>query len=274
MPYAVNGDARLYWDSKGTGTPVLLVMGATYSSRMWYPVIDTLAERHRVIYFDNRGIGKSSAVRTGSIQDMAADAVAVLDAAGEGRAHVYGVSLGGVVVLQLALQSPERVRSLILGCTGILSGDKRRAPRLLNALCYLPAGARLRLIRLLRGGGGYGSAATAEAVAQDVAVLRADSASRVGLLQQQNALRAYSVEPPTVAALDLPALVLHGTEDNAVAYEAGVELASTLPSAELVSLEGAGHNYFLAYRDRANDEVLGFIGRVDAAERLDQPVGA
>jgi pimeloyl-ACP methyl ester carboxylesterase len=65
MPYATNGDVRLYWEAKGAGIPVLLVMGATYSSRIWYPVIDTFAEKHRVIWFDNRGVGRSQEVRTG-----------------------------------------------------------------------------------------------------------------------------------------------------------------------------------------------------------------
>ena len=62
---AINGDLRLYWDEAGAGTPVLLIMGALYSSRMWYPVIETLATRHRVIWFDNRGIGRSQSSRSG-----------------------------------------------------------------------------------------------------------------------------------------------------------------------------------------------------------------
>jgi len=122
------------------------VMGAAYSSRMWYPVIDTLAAHHRVIWFDNRGIGQSPACKTGSIQDMAADAAAVLDAAGANDAHIYGVSLGGVVVIQFALQSPDRVRSLILGCTGILSDDKPRAPKAANVIARIPQRVRTSLM--------------------------------------------------------------------------------------------------------------------------------
>lgn len=262
MPYAHNGDARLHWDERGAGTPVLLVMGASYSSRMWYPVLDALAEQHRVIWFDNRGIGRSEPVRNGSIQDMAADAVAVMDAAGVDAAHVYGASLGGVVVLQLALQSRERVRSLVLGCAGILSAEKRRAPRALNLLYRLPAGARRRLgARLARGG--YGTAAPAEAVAADVAVLEQERATTVGLIQQQNALRDYSVKRSDVETLDIPVLVLHGTEDGVVPLAYGQELADALPDSTFLAFDGAGHNYLVSYRDRANDAVLGFLADVD-----------
>lgn len=263
MPFTTSPDGvRLFWDEKGTGTPVLLVMGATYSSRMWYPVIDALAQHHRVLWFDNRGTGESSASKKGSIQDMAYDAVAVLDAAGVTQAHVYGVSLGGVVVLQLALQSPDRVRSLVLGCTGILDADKPRSPRVVNLLARLPRGLLRSMMK-----GGYGSAASPEAVAKDQAVLRADKATSTGLAQQQSALRDYSVSKEQVAALSTPALVLHGTEDKAVRYAWGQELAATLPHARFLSYPGAGHNYFVAYPDQPNTDVLAFLADVDATAR-------
>ena len=279
MPHASNGKARLHWDEKGAGTPVLLVMGATYTSAMWYPVIDALAGRHRVIWFDNRGIGQSSPVTFGSIEDMAADAAAVLDAAGVDRAHVYGVSLGGVVALQLALQSPERARSLVLGCTGILSADKPRAPGVVTLLARLPSGVRKRVLGLLSRNG-YGSAATAEAIAEDRAVLSAPSGSTTGVLQQQKALRAYAVQRSAVERLQLPALVLHGTEDGTVPFAFGQELAEALPRSTFVPLDGAGHNYLVGRPVQANEAVLTFLDDVDRDEakacalRAEEPVRA
>ncbi len=128
MPITFHDGVRIQWQESGSGTPVLLCMGASYSSAMWYPAVEALAASHRVISFDNRGTGGSGWTPVASIRDMASDALAVLDAAGEQSAHVYGASLGGVVAQQIALQAPERVRSLVLGCTGILSDDKPRAP--------------------------------------------------------------------------------------------------------------------------------------------------
>ncbi|MBV9252921.1 MAG: alpha/beta hydrolase [Actinobacteria bacterium] len=258
MAHATNGGLRIYWDSKGSGSPVLLVMGAAYSSRMWYPVIDALAEQHRVIWFDNRGIGQSQATKTGTIQDMASDGFAVLDAAGVDAAHIYGASLGGVVVLQMALQSPERVKSLVVGCSGILNDDKPRAPKVANLIARVPRGVLLAL-----GKGSYGSAASPEAVAKDRAAIKADKASATGLIQQQNALRAYSVTNEAIAGITCPALVLHGTEDKSVRPEWGAELADTLPHAKLVTYEGAGHNYLVSYPAQANADVLAFLASVD-----------
>src|SRR6476469_4469744 len=96
-PHVERGNCRIHWQESGEGSPLLLIMGAVYSSEMWYPALPALSARHRVIRFDNRGTGGSTATREASISDMAQDALAVLDAAGVGIAHVYGVSLGGVV---------------------------------------------------------------------------------------------------------------------------------------------------------------------------------
>src|ERR1700679_1155666 len=98
MPFADNKGVRLHWEEKGQGTPVLLVMGHRYSSAMWYPMIPALSAEHRVIWFDNRGTGESDSTRKASVQDLADDAFAVMDAAGVERAHLFGVSMGGGVI--------------------------------------------------------------------------------------------------------------------------------------------------------------------------------
>jgi pimeloyl-ACP methyl ester carboxylesterase len=259
MAFTSRDGVRLHGEERGEGTPLLLVMGATYSGEMWYPAIPDLATRHRVIWFDNRGTGRSESTRVASISDMARDALAVLDAAGVERAHVYGVSLGGVVVLQLALEAPERVRSLVLGCTGILTDDKPRAPKALNLLLRLP-----KSVKLAMGRSGYGSAASAERIAKDQEVLRAEVTVLQSLIAQQDALRAYSVSREQVETLTMPALVLHGTQDRLVRLAWGQELAEVLPHSRLVTYEGAGHNYLVAAGDRANADVLEFLADVDA----------
>ncbi len=124
MPFVENQEAKIYWDEQGHGPPVLLIMGLGYPSVMWYRTRPVLAPRYRTIVLDNRGVGRSS-MPPGPypIALMASDAAAVLDAAGVESAHVFGISMGGMIAQEFALQYPKRVRSLILGCTA--SGGPR-----------------------------------------------------------------------------------------------------------------------------------------------------
>src|SRR3954470_9974324 len=138
MPFADNDGARLHWDERGDGSPLLLVMGHSYTSAMWYPVLDELSTEHRLLWFDNRGTGQSSPTKKITVADMARDAFAVMDAAGVESAHLYGVSMGGGIVLEMARQRPERVRSLLLGCTVAKTPGLSRLPLVLRPLVHLP----------------------------------------------------------------------------------------------------------------------------------------
>src|SRR5580658_704319 len=118
MPFVESQGTKIYWDEQGDGAPLLLIMGLGYSSALWHRTRPLLSQRYRTIAFDNRGVGLSD-VPPGpySIAAMASDAAAVLDAAGIARAHVFGISMGGMIAQEFALQYPTRTRSLILGCT-------------------------------------------------------------------------------------------------------------------------------------------------------------
>ena len=256
---------ELHWDEGGEGSPVLLIMGAMYSSRMWFPTLPALTQHHHAVWFDNRGTGQSTGTAVASIEDMADDAVAVMDAAGLDTAHVYGISLGGVVALELAKRVPGRVRSLVLGCTCILTRDKPRAPVEINEV--LAKASRQDYVTSTV----YGSACPPEAKERQARELLADTADPVSLAAQQDALRAYAADPEDVRALTMPSLVLHGDEDLVVPVDWGRELAATLPRSALVVYGGTGHLYPLEQGQRANDDVLAFLAGVDAAV---QPVSA
>jgi pimeloyl-ACP methyl ester carboxylesterase len=116
---ARRGDVELYWESTGAGAPVLLVMGLGMNATGWWRTVPILAGAGlRVLTFDNRGVGRSGRPPGPySMDSMADDAVAVLDAAGEPAAHVYGISLGGMIAQRIALRHPDRVDRLVLGAT-------------------------------------------------------------------------------------------------------------------------------------------------------------
>lgn len=112
---AVDG-AEIAWWVAGEGPPALLIQGVGATGRAWQPQIEALADRYTLAWFDNRGIGESSGDPK-SIEQMADDAAAVLDAVGWDTAHVAGHSMGGVIAHTLALRHTERVTSLSLLCT-------------------------------------------------------------------------------------------------------------------------------------------------------------
>ena len=107
---------RIFWTAEGSGPPLLLVRGLGRSHRFFAPIVPHLTDRFTVIRFDNRGAGQSDT--PGGLyttEQMAADCAAVLDAAGVDSAWVLGMSMGGMIALELALMSPARVRGLVLG---------------------------------------------------------------------------------------------------------------------------------------------------------------
>jgi len=263
MPIAERNGVRLHWAQQGDGTPLLLIMGHRYSSAMWYPLLPALTARHRVIWFDNRGTGGSDSCTGFTVRDMALDALAIMDAAGVQLAHVFGVSMGGGIALELAIHQPQRVISLLLGCTAMLTADKPRMPAIVRTLYYLPPWA-LRLILPKPGAGqGYGSAAPAQAIAADQAMLAKDRSVVRGVVAQAAAIAGYSVTAEAVAALTMPSLVMHGDEDSAVPFAWGVELAETLPDSRFVKFAGCGHNFIVAAREQADSAVLEFIETAD-----------
>src|ERR1700734_3726504 len=98
MPFTGSDGTQIYWEESGSGEPILLIMGLGYAHQMWFRTRPVLASSYRVILFDNRGVGKSD-VPPGpySIAQMAADAAAVIEAAGVAKAPVFGVSMGGMI---------------------------------------------------------------------------------------------------------------------------------------------------------------------------------
>src|SRR5262245_14672506 len=119
--YARHGDLRIAYEVRGLAVsrrPVLLlIQGLGLDRAGWGPALGRLQRRFRLVLVDNRGSGRSATSGTFSVADMAGDALAVLDDAGIGSAHVLGASLGGMIAQELAVRHPERVARLILACT-------------------------------------------------------------------------------------------------------------------------------------------------------------
>jgi 3-oxoadipate enol-lactonase len=257
MTRSVDSDGvRIAWEESGAGEPLLLVMGHRWSRRMWHPVLDRLREEFRVITFDNRGSGESDApAERYALSAMSMDAMRVLDAAGVERAHVFGISMGGVIAQDLAVHHRARVNRLVLGCTGALTPDRMRLSRGRQLSYFLPdrwvnAAGRSLL---------YGQWSKTPAINRDLAVLAGERTTRTGLLGQAWAVSGYAVDFDALRALTAPTLVLHGAKDKVVPVAWGRELAELIPGAQCEVFETAGHNFLPTHAEETSASVIAFL---------------
>ncbi len=265
MPFVQNQGAKIYWDEQGQGAPVLLIMGLGYPSALWYRTRPVLTQRYRTLAFDNRGVGLSS-VPPGpySIETMAADAAAVLDAADLASAHIFGISMGGMIAQEFALQFPARTRSLILGCTSPGGPAAVRAEsQVVNVL--LARGMTLEQAREAILPYIYDPATPKEKIEQDVSLRQPWLPSPEGYTAQLQAIlgwEAYS----RIAQITVPTLVIHGKSDALVPPGNGKLIAQRIPNAKLVLLDHASHLFLTDQTEAAHKEILEFLSSQDACE--------
>ena len=118
MPFAQTDDAKIYYETHGSGTPLTLVMGLGGTSQWWFPQTPVFAQHYNVVVLDNRGVGRTETTHPDfTTRDMAADVIAVLDAAGIEKTHLCGISMGGMIAQYVVLDHGDRIDRLILSCT-------------------------------------------------------------------------------------------------------------------------------------------------------------
>jgi pimeloyl-ACP methyl ester carboxylesterase len=236
---------------------VLLIMGAM-ASMLWWPegFCRQLAAAGRyVIRYDNRDTGRSTTYPPGqpgySLDDMAADAVAVLDAYGIARAHMAGMSLGGMIAQMVALQRPEWVATLTLISSSVFGPAANGLPPVdPKILEYHKAGAALNWTdaaaateymangwHLLTGSGRAFDGVAMRAIAAGEVARARNLTSMFNHALLKGGERWYG----RGGEIRVPTVVVHGTDDPVLPYAHGVALAAEIPGAKLVTLEGAGH---------------------------------
>jgi len=258
MPFVENQGAKIYWDEQGQGAPVLLIMGLGYTSVMWHRIRSALAQRYRTVAFDNRGVGLSD-VPPGpySIATMASDADAVLDAAGVSSAHIFGVSMGGMIAQEFALQYPKRTRSLILGCTSPGGPSAVRAKsKVIDVLLMrgmTPEQAREAILPYI-----YDANTPREKIEEDVSLRQPWLPSPEGYMAQLQGILAWEGYS-RIAQITAPTLVIHGKSDALVPPGNGELIAKRIPGTRLVLLEHASHLFLTDQTQASYEEILEFL---------------
>jgi pimeloyl-ACP methyl ester carboxylesterase len=215
--------------------------------------------RYRLIRFDNRDVGLSSHLKGGpkyTVDDMADDGFAVLDAVGTDVAHIAGWSMGGMIVQAMAIKHPARILSMtsVMSAPGPMLGE--RDPDVMAAFTAPPATTRDEAAeRHLTGLRAWGSPACfdVDRITGDAHAAYDRCWDPEGRARQAMAVISSPSREAALGSLTVPTLVVHGDADRLVPLEAGRATAAAVPGARLEVVEGMGHDYPPQYWDRMVD---------------------
>ena len=265
MPKATINGINMYYEVHGKGVPLVMIQGFAGNHQAWFFQAPVFKKYYRVIIFDNRGIGKSDkSSEPYTIKTMAEDVIGLMDYLNIDKAHVLGLSLGGMVAQEIAISYPERVSKLVLGSTfaggeindvhpemvkafaapeGTANIDFRSIPieKVMYKMTSLAFNRRLYRMILL-----------------PLSKRSIKSINPEGHFKQMAAVSDYT----TLDRLHLikaPTLVTTGTGDRIISPGASEVIASHIPNAKLVLVKGGSHAFFMEMRGRFNKEVLGFL---------------
>jgi 3-oxoadipate enol-lactonase len=262
MPYTDAPGFRMYYEEHGSGFPLLLINGLGSDHLEWLHQIPAFGACFRVLVFDNRGTG-STEVPPGpyTTAQMADDAAALLAALGVPRAHVLGVSLGGMIAQEVALRHPDRVDGLVLGCTGPGGGlSVRPSPEAMAAFVLAkgedPEAELRRMLPFL-----YTDACIRDLPGEIEGFVRRrldHPTPREGYLAQLSAAVTHDASS-RLGKIRSRTLVITGDADRLVNWENSLRLAGRIPGAVLAVLPGAPHRLFAETADAFNREVLQFL---------------
>lgn len=257
----VNG-IEIYYEAHGEGDPLVLIMGLRRNVEWWYRQIPTLSKHFEVLVFDNRGAGRTDKPKMDySIRLFADDTAGLMEALGIREANILGVSMGGYIAQELALNYQNRVKRLVLGCTG--AGGERAVLASPERLVKFTANEGLTPEEILK---------------KDMDIYFSDEYIKRNQEKIEEfveiSLRYY--QPPDaferqfaaclrhdtsnrLSRIDVPTLILSGDDDPLVPPENSKILNALIPRSELAFFPGKRHCFFIEEADRFNQMVTAFL---------------
>jgi pimeloyl-ACP methyl ester carboxylesterase len=257
MPLARLNGINISYRVEGQGEPLVMIMGFTAGRSGWMPQIPLFKKYYRVVTFDNRGVGKSDKPPGPySTRMMADDTAKLMDLLEIEKAHIVGLSMGGMIAQELAINYPQRVMKLVLASTYArqdeTSGDTLEQAKFLQLTPEKKVGAMVSLAfnkpfyRFTFG------------LLARVQTMFTGASGRVGIAAQSEAcLKHNTLE--RLSSITAPTLVIVGTGDRIIKPVSSEVIAGKIPDAKLVKVQGGSHYFSFEMRKVFNREVLNFL---------------
>jgi len=257
----VNG-CELYYEVHGQGDPLVLIMGLRRNVEWWYRQIPALAEHFQVIAFDNRGAGRSDKpAMEYSIRLFADDTAGLMDALDISEARILGISMGGYIAQELALNYPAKVNSLVLGCTGC--GGDRAVSMSPERMEKFTANKGLNPEEILRKDMDiYFSddyvVQNTETIEKFVEISMRYYQSADAFFRQFDACLRHDTGD-RLNQIAVPTLIMTGDDDPLVPPQNSHVLKDLIEGAELSVFPSGRHCFFIEEADRFNKEAVYFF---------------
>lgn len=257
----------IYYETAGTGYPLVLIHAGIADLRMWDDQLPAFAEQYRVIRYDVRDLGRSHTqpVRFSHTEDL----LQLLEALDVERSYLLGISMGGSIAVDFTVQHPDRVGALIAVAPGVSGFQASPDERLAAAFAEMDEASEQhdmdRLLELEMRLWVDGPGQRTDRVHPRVRA-RAAEMERANLRNETEDLEPQKLRPPAVERLDaiaVPTLVILGDLDVSSVNQTGDQLASRIPRTEKVVFEGAAHMLPLEQPEHFAQVVLGFVGKVE-----------
>jgi 3-oxoadipate enol-lactonase len=262
MPIARIGDIDIAYETFGDGPPLVVIMGLSGSRGHWRGFPERFADRHRVVTFDNRGAGETSAPPGPyTTAQMANDTLGVLDHLAIDAAAVFGVSMGGMIAQELALRAPERVTKLILACTGVGgTGMVPPDPAVVAAFASIgQGGAEASIRRMLVTNFSDRFLAERPDVIEELVTYGLTHRLSPAGFQGQLAAVATHDTASRAHGIRIPTLLLTGGVDRLIPSGNSEVLGARIESSRIVTLDGAGHMIWIEAADAVEQAMRDFL---------------
>ena len=262
MPRVKVNGINIDYMVEGQGEPLVMIMGLGGARGSWRYQTRFFKKYYRTVTFDNRGVGNSDKpAGPYSIKMMVDDTIGLTDYLGIDKAHVLGVSMGGMIAQELAINHPERVNKLVLGCTFAKAGRSADSPEMNKAMeafgkSPLDEESQRKLISEMLDLSF--NTRSSRVFVRPFAKVAIRFYSITGIIEQMKAVSRHDTID-RLKMIKAPTLVITGSEDRLVNPASSEVIAKLVPNAKLVIISGGGHTFFMEMHSDFNTEVLHFL---------------